>query len=308
MTTSRSAIISNGVSVVIPTFNSSHYLQMAIQSVLNQTYQDFEIIVVDDGSTDDTQKVASSFGRKVSYFYQTNQGSPIARNVGLKLAKGKYLALLDSDDLFLPDRLERGVKVLDQMPHIDLVHGEVKVIDSQGTVISEDTAYFQKFYAKERKQGSSYLHVLNGNAMFPSSILFRRECLDQIGFFNPSFPPREDYDWYLRFALHHQIYLLEEPAVVLYRRHRTNQCLKFDLKATSHIYVAILQQQLSLISKYFSGFQYQRIRGSILAKLAEYYWTANLKKEVRTSLFEAIRLNPSVAFDPCSLKRLILSL
>ena len=296
------------VSIVIPTFNRSHYLQMAIQSVLNQTYQDFEIIVVDDGSTDDTKKIASSFGEKVFYFYQSNQGSPSARNAGLRLAKGKYLALLDCDDLFLKDRLERGVKALDQMPHIDLVHGEIQVIDSQGEVISEDTAYFQKFYAKERKTGSSYLQILKGNAMFPSTILFRRECLDQTGFFNPLFPPREDYDWYLRLALQHQVYLLDQPAVALYRRHKTNQCLKYDSQVTARVYVAILQQQLSLISERFSGFQYRKIRGSILAKLAEYYWTADLKGEVRANLFEAICLDPSIAFDPYSLKRLILSL
>ncbi len=296
------------VSIVIPTFNRSHYLKMAIQSVLNQTYQDFEIVVVDDGSTDDTQKVASSFGDKVLYFYQSNQGSPIARNMGLKLAKGKYLALLDSDDLFLPDRLERGVKALDRMLHIGLVHGEVKVINAQGAIIPEDTAYFQKFYVTERKKGSSYLQILKGNAMFPSTILFRRECLDRAGFFNPNFQPREDYDWYLRLALQDQVDLLEGPAVAFYRRHKTNLCLKYDLQATSRVYVEILQQQLSLISKYFSGLQYRRIRSAILAKLAEYYWTANLKREVRTSLFEAICLDPSIVLDPHSLKRLIFSL
>ena len=280
---------------------------MAIRSILNQTYQDFEIIVVDDGSTDDTKKVASSFGPKVVYFYQSNQGSPIARNVGLKLAKGKYLALLDCDDLFLRNRLERGVKILDQMSDISLVHGEVEAIDSEGKPVPEETAYIKKFYSREKKEGSGYLQILKGNAMFPSTILFRRECLDRAGFFNPSFIPREDYDWYLRLAAKEQVYLLDGP-IVLYRRHKANQSLQYDSRAIARVYVAILQQQLSFISGRFSGFEYRKMRSAILAKLAEYYWTADFKKEVRTSLFEAIRLDPAAAFDLHSLKRLILSL
>jgi len=311
------------VSVVIPTFNRSHYLKAAIQSVLRQTYQDFEIIVVDDGSTDDTRKVVSSFGSRVLYFHQSNHGSPQARNVGLRLAKGKYLALLDCDDLFSTDRLVRGVEVLNQMPQIALVHGEVEAIDSEGKLIPKETAYIRKFYQKERKDGSGYLRILKGNAMFPSTILFRRECLNHAGFFNPAFAPREDYDWYLRLALEHQVYLLESPPVALYRKHKINQSSRYDSKAIARVYVAILQQQLTFISERltpsplssppFRGRgkgegEYQNVRSAILAKLAEYYWTCDLKREVRTSLFEAIRLNPSIVFDPYSLKRLILSL
>ena len=296
------------VSIIIPTFNRSHYLQMAIQSILNQTYQDFEIIIVDDGSTDDTKKVASSFGPKVIHFYQSNQGPSVARNVGLHRARGKYLALLDCDDLFLPDRLERGVKALDRMPHVGLVHGEVEVIDSEGQIIPEETNYNQKLYAKERKEGSSYLRILKGNAMFPSTILFRRECFERAGLFNPAFAPREDYDWYLRLALSHQVYLLEGPPVTSYRLHEANQSLRYDSKAIARVYVGILQQQLSLISERFTGFRYRSLRSAILAKLAEYYWTGDFKKEVRTSLFEAIRLDPATAFDLHLLKRLILSL
>ena len=296
------------VSIVIPTFNRSRYLRKAIESVLAQTFQDFEIIVMDDGSTDDTRKIASSFGSKVSYFYQTNQGSPEARNAGLRLAKGKYLGLLDCDDLFLPDWLERGMEILNRMPQVALVHGETEVIDSEGKLIPEETAYIRKFYEKERKEGSGYLRILKGNAMFPSAILFRRECLERVGFFNPAFAPREDYDWYLRLALQNQVYLLERPAVVLYRRHKVNQSGQYDSKATAQVYVAILEQQLSLISKYMIGSQYRRVRGSILAKMAEYHWTRGSKKEVKASLLEAIRLDPAAVFNLSSLKRLVFSL
>lgn len=296
------------VSVVIPTFNQSYYLGKAIQSVLNQTYQNFEVIVIDDGSIDDTRTVATSFGEKVVYFYQSNQGSPIARNVGLKMAKGKYLAILDSDDLFLPDRLERGVKVLEEMPYIGLVHGEVEAIDSKGSLISRETAYIKKFYSQEKKQGSGYFRILKGNAMFPSTILFRRECLNRTGFFNPSFVPREDYDWYLRLALTDQVYLLDSPAIVLYRRHEASQSLQHDSQAIACVYVEILKQQLSLIANRFSNLQYRKMRSAILAKLAEYQWTNRSKEEVKTNLCEAIRLDPTTAFDPHSLKRLILSL
>ena len=296
------------VSVIIPTFNGSKFLGTAIESVLNQTYQDFELIVVDDGSTDDTRKVVSQFGEKVFYFYQPNQGSPQARNAGLRLTRGIYLALLDSDDVFLPDRLERGVEFLNRTPDVALVHGETQVVDSYGKPVPEATEYNRGLYAKERREGSSYFRILDGNAMFPSTILFRRECLDRVGFFDPAFPPREDYDWYLRFALDYKVQLLESPPVCQYRLHNQNQSNRYDAEAIARVYVAILNRQLSLIRTRFQGIQYRKMRSRILAKQAEYHWTNHSKQEVRESLLEAIRLDPSIALDWRSLRRLIFSL
>ncbi len=104
------------VSVIIPTFNCAVYLPQAIESVLGQTWQDFELIVVDDGSTDDTCQVLAPYQNRLVYLYQENQGESSARNKGIQVAQGEYLAFLDSDDLWLATKLERQITVLEAWP------------------------------------------------------------------------------------------------------------------------------------------------------------------------------------------------
>ena len=105
------------VSILIPSYNNAHYLPQAIDSALNQTFQDFEIIIIDDGSTDNTREIVERYLKrapdKIRYIYQDNQGLARARNTGLRHARGEYVALLDADDVWLPARLEETVKILD---------------------------------------------------------------------------------------------------------------------------------------------------------------------------------------------------
>src|SRR5450755_820624 len=129
------------VSVIVPAYNAAVYLPHAIDSVLAQTFVDWEIVVVDDGSTDHTQSVVESYrpalADKLQYIHQSNHGLPAARNTGIKAARGEFIALLDADDVWLPQRLERGVQVLDSDPEIGLVHARVARIDTKGMVIGQ---------------------------------------------------------------------------------------------------------------------------------------------------------------------------
>ena len=104
------------VSVIIPTYNRAKLLKRAIESVLNQTFQDFELIVVDDGSTDDTKEIVKSFNnQKIIYIYQENfGGAALPKNVGIKMAQGKYIAILDSDDEWLPEKLQKQVTLFER--------------------------------------------------------------------------------------------------------------------------------------------------------------------------------------------------
>ena len=123
------------VSVVIPTYNCEQFLDRTIDSALRQTYQDFEIIVVDDGSTDGTQSLVAGYGKAVRYVYQPNQGASAARNTALSQASGEFIAYLDADDLWLPEKLARQVEFLDAHPACGFVHTEVSVIDEQDNVL-----------------------------------------------------------------------------------------------------------------------------------------------------------------------------
>ncbi|MCS6319465.1 MAG: glycosyltransferase family 2 protein, partial [Nitrospira sp.] len=113
------------VSVVIPTYNCARFLGQTIDSALRQAYRDFEIIVVDDGSTDDTQQVVAGYGKTIRYVYQANQGASAARNVALSIASGEFIAYLVADDLWIADKLSRQVEYLDAHPACGFLHTEV---------------------------------------------------------------------------------------------------------------------------------------------------------------------------------------
>src|SRR4030042_587586 len=119
------------VSVIITTYNRVHFVCEAIDSVLNQTFKDFEIIVVDDGSTDNTKEALKRYSKNIFYIYQSNKGRSQARNTGLKVAKGDYIAFLDDDDIWVPHKLEKQVAFMDSNPNIGLVHTITEVIDEE---------------------------------------------------------------------------------------------------------------------------------------------------------------------------------
>ena len=120
------------VSVVIPTYNRALMVKEAIQSVLDQTYSDFEIIVVDDGSTDDTREVVTAFADKVRYVFQENSGRSNARNRAIHMARGRYIAFLDSDDLYMPHKLDMQVACMEKVPEFGMVYSTAVCIDEQG--------------------------------------------------------------------------------------------------------------------------------------------------------------------------------
>lgn len=122
------------VSIIIPVYNGERYVSEAIDSVLNQTYKDFEIIVIDDGSKDDTLNILRMYGEKIRWESQENKGQASAINEGIKMAKGKYIAYLDADDVCLPERLKIQVKYLDEHPDVGLVYADFYQTDENGKI------------------------------------------------------------------------------------------------------------------------------------------------------------------------------
>jgi glycosyltransferase involved in cell wall biosynthesis len=182
------------VSVIIPAYNCDRYIQQAVNSVLNQTYTDYEIIVVDDGSTDETAKVLQPYGDRIRYYYQENQGAAIARNRALRLARGEFIAFLDGDDFFLPNKLAAQVAYFDTNPALDLVQSGWRVVDQAGNVISDVEPWH---YAPDLDLAGFFLY----KPVRPSSMILRRTWCERVGGFDPSLPPTEDLDFALRLAL-----------------------------------------------------------------------------------------------------------
>lgn len=181
------------VSIVIPACNQADYISETIRSVLNQTFSNWELIVVDDGSTDSTADVVASFDDpRIQYLYQKNRGLPAARNTGIDISLGSYLAFLDADDFYHVDKLKAQVAHLDHSPEIGLGYGSRIEIDNQGNYLSLHRAPAQ----------ISLETLVMGFPFTINDILVRREWVDKISGFDESFVLNsEDRDFYLRLAL-----------------------------------------------------------------------------------------------------------
>lgn len=205
------------VSVVIPVYNGEKFLSEAIESVINQTYSNWEIIVVNDGSTDGSIDILSNYNRKLSWkFYvinQKNYGPSIARNRAITKAKGEYIAFLDSDDTWLPEKLKKQVEFLELNRNIVLVYSDCYIIDSNGSM--EENNYF---YRTKPFKGKTLHNLLNNNFIPTSTVILRRRILNDIGLFNIKFRISQDYDLWLRIAEKYTIDFLDEP-LAKYRFH-----------------------------------------------------------------------------------------
>lgn len=194
------------VSVIIPVYNGSRYLKQAIESALAQTHKPFEIIVVDDGSTDGTAKVAAAFEDRVRYFYQDNQGPSAARNVGLKIAQGNFVAFLDSDDLWPESKIQLQLDYFKNDPDLQVVQGRVQYFCLSPQT---DQAKFEKAYEP----------VFSFN--LPAA-LYKKSAFTKVGMFNEQMRFSEDVDWFMRAREQNLQMLFIKETALYYRRHSAN--------------------------------------------------------------------------------------
>ena len=188
------------VSVIIPTYNRDSYLERAISSVLAQTYQTWELWIVDDGSTDHTEEMARRSCQqdpRIHYIKQTNTGVSVARNRGIARARGTYVAFLDDDDRWLPEKLTMQVAFMEDRPDLGMSYTR-----HQGTVASDQLRCADTAPARALIHEPATFHDLLRPfvSITPSRVLMRRECVEQAGGFNPSYVVNEDYDLWLRIA------------------------------------------------------------------------------------------------------------
>jgi len=183
------------VSVILPVYNGEKYLPFAIESVLSQTLQDLELIVVDDGSTDSTPAIARSYGDRVRYVQQENRGTAGAFNNGLRLAAGKYISWLSHDDVFLPEKLAQQVAVLDKSSGPAVCYTDIEIIDAAGEIVTE-------LRLPEYPQGKALRHVLTSGpiGMASYSICYDRRCIEAVGFYSEYWRYTQDAEMLARLA------------------------------------------------------------------------------------------------------------
>ena len=213
------------ISVICASYNHERYVEAAIRSVLAQSFSDFELIVVDDGSSDGTaRRVAAIADPRVSlHVLPRNEGACAAMNHAIRRARGEFVAVLNSDDLFLPGKLERQVAVLDAEPDVAAVFTHPTFIDDRGTPL-EDDAHKDTVLVRTRDQPRrDWLRQLfrTGNCLCHPSVLIRRRVYDEVGLLEPAMAQLPDYDLWVRVLLRHEIRVIAEPLVAF--RVRDNQ-------------------------------------------------------------------------------------
>lgn len=194
------------VSVIIPTYNRVAFVLEAVDSVLKQTLQDFELIVIDDGSTDGTAEALKRFEDRLFYRYQDNQGVSGARNLGLQMARGKWIAFLDSDDLWLPEKLETQVRFFSENPGAVICQTE-EIWIRKGRRVNPQKKH-QKF------SGDIFAPSLLLCLVSPSAVMIQRNLFDQLGYFDVTLPACEDYDLWLRISSQFHVYLIDQPLTI----------------------------------------------------------------------------------------------
>jgi glycosyltransferase involved in cell wall biosynthesis len=194
------------VSVIIPTYNRARIIEEAVDSVLAQDYKDFELIIVDDGSTDNTSEVLAPYGNEASILFQENKGVSAARNRGIAEASGMLIAFLDSDDLWLPQKLSAQVEFFNQKPEALICQTE-EVWVRNGIRVNPGRRH-------KKPSGMIFEPSLKLCLVSPSAVMIRRELLDRTGGFDETLPACEDYDLWLRISCRVPVYLIETPLII----------------------------------------------------------------------------------------------
>lgn len=275
------------VSVIIPTYNRANMIGEAIQSVLDQTYTDWELIVIDDGSEDNTHQVVNSILEpRIRYLYQENKRLPGARNTGIRVARGRYIAFLDSDDLFLPHKLERQVKQLDSRSELGLIAGGYLEVDEQLRILRE----MRPWLAQPTLELQDWLL----NCPFcPTVPLVRRDWLERVGLFDESMRRIEDWDLWLR--LSHagcQMDWIEEP-VCCYRIHGGNMVRDVLLMKNGMIAMMDKLFEQSKLPTEIIALRNAAYANIFLNAAARAY-AVNAPDEGKESLAQAIAVDPSL--------------
>lgn len=286
------------VSIIIPTFNSVRYVRAAVESVLAQTFQDFQLIVVDDGSTDATHAALAPYSDRLTYIYQENQERSAARNTGLRVATGEYVAFLDADDTWYSDKLERQVSVLAEHPEVVLVYGQAIYMDVDGNDASFRGQHVCGHVAPALQMEDLSRALISGNVVYGggSMPLVRRSALASAGWFDESLCYPEDWDLWARLS-HLGLFAYLPRPLVRYRVYGWDKVLRVE--ATEEL----LCQQIRVVERAAAGWEgpaqereQLRVEGLVAVHLRAALASTQLGRldQAQSQLARAIAVDPIV--------------
>ncbi len=274
------------VSIIIPAYNQGLYLHVAIESALNQTYSDLEVIVVDDGSTDNTGEVAQSFDDpRVRYIYRENGGLSAARNTGIAASIAPFITFLDSDDIFLPTKLSLLMPLLLKHPTWGMVAGGMKIMNSDGTILDHEVS---------PPADISLDNMLLGNLLVVGGVLLRREWVERIGDFDESFRACEDWDLWLRMLRAGCVIGSIPEPVYVYRLHQGQMT-----REAERMRIAML----STLNKFYAepsnpsvaNMMRPKAYSAAYCRAALREYAAGTTEVAKKSLEQAVELDPTLA-------------
>jgi|WetSurMetagenome_2_1015567.scaffolds.fasta_scaffold00106_20 glycosyltransferase involved in cell wall biosynthesis len=244
------------VSINLCCYNSEKYLEQTFQSIFAQTYEDWELVVINDGSSDSTEKIIQRHiaeGRPIVHHYQGNAGLGYSRNKAIGLSHGKYIALIDHDDLWLPAKLEKQVKLIEEHPEADILYGNFYKI------IMPDENRLILGHKKRQPEGNVFESFLYHYPLNLQTVLFRRSALDRLDhFFDEKLKLAEDIDFFMRLLYESKIVYMHEPLAV-YRKHNDMSSIKYIDKYPQEMKYAadkLFNLNSDIGSKYKKAFHY----------------------------------------------------
>jgi glycosyltransferase involved in cell wall biosynthesis len=275
------------VSVIMNCHNCAKYLREALDSVYQQTFKDYEIIFWDNVSTDNSAEIALSYGEPLRYF-RGREFLPLgaARNAAIEKAQGKYLAFLDCDDIWLPEKLEEQVKLLDSYEELGLVYSDCYLIDENGNLEGDTLLSSSKLF-----RGDVFNKLFQINFIPMPTVMIRTKTLGEVGIFNPKYEIAEEYDLWLRIAEHYPIDFTEEP-LAKYRIHGGSASRNGELAVNEGFQLTEywLEKKANL-ERGFRGKVKQR-QAILNTSLMLYYFRNGEKRKAISKSMNLIRLLP----------------
>ena len=279
------------ISVITPVYNGARTIARAIDSVLTQSLRDFEIVVVDDGSTDGTLAILEGYGDRITLLKQAHQQQAIARNVAAKQAHGEFLAFLDADDSWLPDKLVRCVELLDREPRCVLVYSNMSAIGADGTELAIEMIPPPVAYAPSMEELLTRLWPI-----VPSTVVMRRAIFDRIGGFSPALAGCEDvFFWLLAREQGEFRYLPQKLVRFAYDSYpELLRVLRRDLEGGTQNFIPMLHQRYGRRADALSTY-YRRHKVSLLSRAGLLALAHGDAREARQCFLRALRWDPTAS-------------
>jgi len=267
------------VSVIIPTYNRAYLVGRAIKSILNQTYLDFEIIIIDDGSEDNTDEVVNNFSdNRIRYIkLEKNTGAAAARNRGINEAKGDFIAFQDSDNEWLPEKLKKQMDIFEKLPsNIGVLYSKVlRIKGDEKTLIPSDKIM--------KKEGDLYEDLIKKNFIDLPTAIVRKECLEKIGLFDESLPRLQDWELWIKISNKYHFKYIDEPLVNAYH-------MKDSLTGSPKFYCIALE---IILDRHLDDFKkYRKILARYYIDLGHNLFYLGYKEKARKYLLKAFITYP----------------